>query len=214
MGVVKAFLLLGMLVAMIDNGFTATKGFMPNAFEGEFVQIQKSRNPRKKSKEVPTTIYYQKPRNIHMHVDYGKGQFAKYICNKDKTWFYTPPFTEDAKGELKVGDSSEFCYAKIFEALNLGLTSNKVYKVKTLDPKRFELEFSKEAAEEILFDKVELSFSDMPLNFRNIESITMHSPRNKAPVVLKRKTLEVKNNLNSDLFSFKAPANTTVAPMK
>lgn len=214
MGVVKAFLLLGMLVAMIDNGFTATKGFMPNAFEGEFVQIQKSRNPRKKSKEVPTTIYYQKPRNFHMHSKTESGQDTRYICNKETTWFYSAPFTPDAKGQLRTGDSSKFCYVKIFDALNRGLKSNSIYSVKKLAERKYELSFSKEASEELQFDKVELAFDDMPLNFKNIESLTMYSPTRKTPFILKRKSIELKNELSSDLFNFKVPENTETEVMK
>ena len=214
MGVLKAFLLLGLLMALADTGFTATKGFMPKAFEGEFTQVQKSRNPRKKSKEIPTKIYYQKPRNLHMHVEYGAGQFTKYICNKETTWFYTPPFTKEAKGQLKTGDSSKFCYAKIFDALNKGLKTNKIYTVKQLEHRKYQLTFSKEAAAEIQFDKVELTFDDMPLNFRNIGSITMYSPSKKQPVVLKRNSVDIKNTLDSDLFNFKAPANTETEVMK
>lgn len=199
------------MLALVDSSFA---GFMPKAFEGEFVQIQPTKNPNRKNREVKTSISYAKPRNFRMHSQDQNGQDTLFICNKDKTWFYSAPFMEGSKGQLKVGDTSRFCYVKIFDALNKGLKSNALYTVKKLGERKYQLNFNKEAAKEVQFNKVELTFDDMPLNFRNIESMTMYAPSKKDPFVLKRKSIDIKNSLDSSLFTFKAPANTEVEQMK
>lgn len=214
MGMIKAVLLLSFLMALADAGFASSKHFMPRAFQGEFVQIQKTKNPNKKNREIDTLISYQKPRNFRMYSKDSVGQDTLYICNKETTWFYSAPFTEDSKGQLKKGDSSKFCYVKIFDALNKGLTSNNIYTVKKLNERKYQLNFNPDAAKEVHFDRVELNFDDMPLNFKNIESLTMYSTSRKQPFVLKRKSVQIKNKLDSKLFTFKAPDNTDIEIMK
>lgn len=212
MGMIKAVLLLGCLMALADVGFTSTQSFMPRAFQGDFVQVQKTSNPRKKNREIPTSISYQKPRDFRMQSK-DRGQDTLYICNKNTTWFYTAPMIKKFKGELNKGDSSKFCYSKAFDALNKGLVSNNIYTVKKLGERSYQLVFTKEAEKTILFNKIELLFDDMPLNFKNIKSLTMYR-ENQPPFILERKSIVIKDKLDSSLFKFKTPKNTNVTIMQ
>lgn len=213
MGMIKAVLLLCFLMALADAGFAATQGFMPKAFQGEFVQLKPTSNPRKKFIEIPTSISYQKPRNFRMHSK-GGDQNNLYICNAEVTVNYTPPFIEGKKGTMRKGNSSKFCYVKIFDALNKGLVSNNIYTVEKLSEREYRLSFKTDAAREIQFDRVDLKFDDMPLNFRNIESLTMYTSSKKEPFILKRKSINIENKLDQSLFTFKVPANTDTILME
>lgn len=213
MGMIKAVLLLCFLMALADAGFAATQGFMPKAFQGEFVQFKPTSNPREESIEMPASISYQKPRNFRMHSKDGS-QDTLYICNKELTIIYNPPFKKGEKGTIRKGNSSKFCYVKIFDALNKGLVSNKIYEVKKLGERDYQLIFTAEAAKEIQFKRVDLKFDNMPPNFKNIETLSLYKSSKKNPIVLKRKSISIENKLDPSLFTFKAPANTDTILME
>lgn len=207
----KGLLLSLLFLALLD---TSLAGFMPKAFEGEYVQVKKSKNKwSKKTKEAPVSIAYQFPRNIRLHSK-DPDQDILYICNKDTTWIYNPPFSNADKGLLKVGDSSKFCYAKIFDALDNGLTSNKIYKVEKINAKEFLLLFTKQAVKEIHFEKLRLSFDELPLSFKNLESIAMFKEEKSDPVTFKRKSVTIMKQLDQSQFNFTAPANTEIEKMQ
>lgn len=163
----KFFLVFFLLLMLADSSFA---GFLPKAFEGDFIQIKKT---RRSTKETPVKIKYLYPKNIRMSV-LDKDNAVTYVCNAKKTWIYSPPFMEGEKGSVREGASSKYCYSKIFDALSRGLKTNKIYTVKKLKGNEFKLSFTKSAAEEIGFGEIEINFLNPPYVFKNIASMVMY----------------------------------------
>jgi outer membrane lipoprotein-sorting protein len=209
---VKAIILTFLLLLLADTSFA---GFMPKAFKAEYSQIKKSRFKRRVVKPTPVSISYAFPRNIRMHSK-DKVQDVLYICNQSKTWIYTPPYNKKSKGKLRVGPSSKFCFSKIFDVLNKGLTSNKSYKVKKLKGEKFELVFSPRLVAELNYEKFELSFDQMPYNFKAIKVITLFKKKNdkKPTLTLIRNKIKFLSGISANTFRFKAPKNTEIIKMK
>ncbi len=210
MAFIKLFMFLGLILALVDTSFA---GFMPQAFTGTFLQIQKTSSPFKKDHKVETSISYQYPKQFRMKIK-NKKQDTLFICNKSNTWFYSAPLIEGEKGQLRRSKSSKFCYVKLFDALSRGLTSNKIYTVTKKSAKEFSLSFSKAATEELSFEKVNITFDDLPAKFQNVESLALYKVGAKAPIIFKRKAIKVVESLDKKLFTFKIPKNTEIIEMK
>ena len=216
---IKAIVLMFLLLLLADTSFA---GFMPKAFKAEYSQIKKSRFKRRVVKPTPVKIQYAYPRNIRMHSK-DKVQDVLYICNKNKTWIYTPSYKKKVKkkiktvnGQLRVGPSSKFCFSKIFDVLDKGLVSNKSYKVRSLQSGKFELVFTPRLVAELNYEKFELSFDKMPYNFKAIKDIKMFKRvKDKKPTLtLIRKKVKLVSKIDSKVFNFKAPKNTDIIKMK
>ena len=210
MGMVKFFIFFGLILALVDTSFA---GFMPKAFTGEFVQVQKTSSPFRKDKQLKTSIAYEYPKKFRMKVK-DKDQDTLFICNSTNTWFYVAPFLPGEKGKLNRSNSSKFCYVKIFDALSRGLKSNKIYTVKQKNAKEFILSFSKKAQEELSFEKATIVLDDLPAKFQNVAQLSLYKKATKPPVIFKRTSIKVADSLNEKLFTFKIPPNTEITEMK
>lgn len=203
----KYFVAFFLLLMLVDSSFA---GFLPKAFEGDFVQTKKN---LRSTRKAPVSIKYMYPKNIRMQVQEADSSIT-YVCNPDKTWIYTPPFMEGEKGHLREGASSKYCYSKIFDALKYGLTSNKHYEVKKLSQKKYQLNFVKTTANEVGFDVITINFSAEPLNFQNIVSLEMLDKSKKHPVILEKKKLKLVKSIDRKHFIFKIPPNTEIEKMQ
>lgn len=207
---VKIFIFVGLIIALVDTSFA---GFMPDAFTGEFFQIQKTASPFKKDHRVATSIAYEYPKRFRMEVK-SKDQDTLFVCNKENTWFYSAPLIKGEKGQLRRSNSSKYCYVKIFDALARGLESNKIYSVKKKNAKEYLLVFSKDAVKEIAFEKVLITFDDLPARFQNVASLTLYKAGKGRPIIFERKSIKAAKSLDKKLFSFKVPKNTEIIEMK
>ena len=122
------------------------------------------------------------------------------------------PFIEGEKGEVKVGDSSKYCYVKLFDALNRGLKSNDLYKVK-LNKQTAELDFTTKATAQTQIKKVILSFdkeNSKNLTIKDVKKMEFWDTQKKKPTVFRFKSIDTKAKLDFIDFEFKIPENTNV----
>lgn len=200
------YLLLSLLLVL--NSYA---GFLPAGFEADFTQQTKT---IRGVKEDPVKVFYKYRGNIYFDV---KGSAPTlYICNNKKVWIYNPPFVEDEKGELKVGDSNRYCYSKFFDSLSNGLQDNKLYKVKKTD-KKAELVFTKEAKDQLSIEKVIIEFNKAitdKTSILDVEKFSIYNVNKKDPVILSTKSIEPKNDLKDSKFEFIAPKNTNITEMQ
>lgn len=182
-------------------------GFLPQSFEADFADVRGK-------KSIPVTIKYKFPKQIYYEV---KGDAPLlYVCNEKKTWKYTPPFIEGEKGELAVGDSGQFCYSRIFDALAKGLSSNDLYTVS----KKGELAvltFKADSKKQLGLSKIEISF-DRPVakaeSLENAKELKMFLSNKPEPVKLVMKTYKKNPDFKKDQFSFTPPKNTNITRMR
>ena len=200
-----------LLLILLETSFAGK--FLPNAFEAQFDQ-QKMKKLKKSSSNVVVSqieIKYKFPSNINFKT-IGDSE-TQYVCNQDMVWIYTPPFIPGEKGEVRVGNSSKFCYSKIFDALSHGLKTNKLYKVKKVSDRLYDLMFSEKAQSQIPYKKISLEFKGQS-SFQNISKISLFKELDKSPVVLVTKSLVAKKNISQSEFEFKIPENTNKIKMK
>jgi len=200
----KQVLILIALMFMADIAFAR---FIPKAFEANIEQIHIS-GIRKKKIVVPVKIKYLFPNNIYYQVQ-GKSPVL-YICNKTKTWKYNPPFVKGSKGECNIGDSSKYCYVKIFDALSNGLKTNKLYYV-ALSDKVANLTFSKKASAQLSIKNVAIEFKEKAsINSvaKDIHSMKIFYLNKNKPVTFIFKSITTNLELKVSDFVFKIPANT------
>ena len=186
----------------------AAESFLPKSFDADFVDV------RGKNTKIPVNIKYQFPSNIFYEV---KGDAPLlYVCNEKKTWKYTPPFMEGEKGELAVGDSSQFCYSKIFDSLAKGLESNNLYAVEKKGKVAI-LSFKEKAKKQLSLEKIEITFKEAIADnttlgeAKNLQLFLLNKPE---PVKLKLKKFKEGPKFKKDQFSFAAPENTNILQMK
>ena len=82
---------------------TASAGFLPKAFEANFLQEKKSVISGRVSKNF-LSIKYTFPSNVFLTE---QNQNTRYICNESKVWIYNPPFKKGEPGQLRKGSSSK-----------------------------------------------------------------------------------------------------------
>lgn len=196
-----------LLILLIIISSKSWADFLPKTFEADFEQVTKSLRGEKKS---PVKVFYKFRSNIFFEV---KGDTpVTYICNKDKVWIYNPPFIEGEAGELKIGDSSKYCYSKFFDTLSRGLEDNNLYKV-SLGNNEAMLTFSKKVSNQLSIEKVKIilnkSVSSMA-TFDDVKSMHIYKINEQNPVILNLKLLKSNISILDEKFKFKTPENTNV----
>lgn len=183
----------------------ALAGFLPSSFEADFSDVRGKR-------EIPVNIKYSFPKKIRYEV---KGDTPLlYVCNEKKTWKYTPPFMEGEKGELAVGDSSQFCYSRIFDSLSKGLKSNDIYNVSNKGDLST-LSFSERAKKQLGLEKIEITFDGKKKSsLADAKELKMFLTNKPEPVKLVLKDIKTNPKFNSDQFKFSTPKNTNVTEMR
>lgn len=196
-----------LLVILIIISAKSWANFLPKTFEANFEQVTKSLRGQKIS---PVKVFYKFQSNIYFEVTGDTP--VTYICNKDKVWIYNPPFIEGEPGELKVGDSSKYCYSKFFDTLSKGLTANKLYNVKSKKNEVI-LTFSKDVSEQLSINKVEILLkSEVSKNttFKDVISMKIFKMSERNPVVLNLKNIKSNVQIDNSKFLFVPPKNTNI----
>lgn len=186
---------------------SASGAFLPKSFEAKFSDVRGE-------KEIPVKIKYSFPKKIYYEVE-GETPLL-YVCNAEKTWKYTPPFMEGEKGELAVGDSSQFCYSRIFDSLSKGLSTNELYKV-TTKGKKAELSFKEKAKNQLGLEKIEIEFQkdvDKSSSLSDAKELKMFLSNKPEPVRLVMKEYTKNPAFKKGQFSFSPPKNTNTIQMK
>lgn len=199
---IRVFLCTILFFAMLES---VLAGYVPRAFEGEFVQTKKSIISGSLVSNI--TLKYQFRGNVYMKAA-GDNDETIYVCNPKKVWIYVPPLFEGEKGEVKIGNSSQYCLSKIFDKLNQGLKSNNDYSVKKLKGNIYLLEFSKVNEKKLGYQKFELVFKDSSAKFSDLKLMRMYSRNDKNPTVLTKKLLKVSKGFPRGTFHFNPPKNT------
>jgi outer membrane lipoprotein-sorting protein len=184
--------------------------FLPKSFVASLEQ-QDVMMSSKKGKIIKSAIdmKYLFPSNVYFNL---KDDAVVYICNKDKTWIYTPPWDPSEKGELTIGDSSKHCYVKIFDALSKGLTSNNIYTT-VKNKKIAKLSFKKDAQAQLGITIVELDFKSnisSTSTIENVDKMRIYKVGKKKPTTFVFKEINTKAKLKKSEFNFTPPKNTNI----
>ena len=191
----------------------AKGGFLPPAFIADFTQVVQSKINKKKVKKAPLKVKYAYPNNIYFEVS--GNEAITYVCNSKKVWIYQPPFLEGSRGTLKVGDSSNFCYSKLFDVLNKGMKSNKHYTVDIQSKNHYRVKFSKGTANETGYQMIDLFFDKSgKKDLGAVETLALLPVNDTTPVkLIKKKFIKLKT-FKHGTFDFKAPKNTDISTLK
>lgn len=201
----KTLLAIALFLSFSSDGLAR---FMPKSFEAQLDQIIVSRIGNKK-KSTPVTMKYLFSNNLIFEV---KSQDSPliYVCNKTTTWMYQPPWDPSEKGEVKIGESSKYCYVKIFDALSNGLKTNKLYEV-TKEQKLAKLSFSKMATAQTQISKANIYFKN-PItpktSLTDIDYMELWKLDEKSPMTFKFNSVDLNKNITIEDFNFKVPENT------
>ncbi len=203
----KLGLILILFFALFDVAFAK---FLPKSFEAKLDQIVFS---SVKNKEIKTDVSmkYMFPSNIVFDVE-GLTPVT-YVCNKETTWMYNPPFMDGEKGTVKIGNSSKYCYVKLFDALSKGLESNELYKV-VRSKKIANLSFLEQAKAQLNISKVDIIFKkevNKNSKLSDIDYMTVYYIGKKVPVKFAFKKINTKSKLKKADFVFDVPENTSMS---
>lgn len=193
----------------IDVAFTATR-FLPKSFEAELEQVVYLVTSNTES-ITPVKMKYMFSNNLYFKV-MSQDTPVTYICNKEKTWVYNPPFIEGEKGEVKIGDSSKHCHVKLFDALSNGLKPNKLYDVKKTK-KGARLFFSKKAKAQTRIKEIVLKFKSLAnknVSIKDVTQMEVWDLERKKPTIFRFKKINTKAKIDFMDFEFKVPENTNV----
>ncbi len=194
-----------LLVTFFCQVFAAD--FMPKAFKAEFDQSFVS-VIKKKTVTNHGVLSYQYPGNIRLEItDPDEGLI--YVSNPQKSWYYRPPFIPGEPGELSVSPQGNTLVAKFFDGLKNGLKSNRLYDVRDLGDRKYELVFKKDAAKDAGVKKATIVLAAGSQDFLKVEKISLVFSDNKK-VDLLFKSITALEKFADDVFIFKAPDNTNV----
>jgi outer membrane lipoprotein-sorting protein len=200
-------LFLILFFALIDM---ALASFLPKAFEANLDQVVQS-IIKNKEQVTPVKMKYLFANNIYFEVQ-GDNPVT-YVCNAKTTWKYNPPFDSEVdKGEVLIGDSSKYCYVKIFDALSNGLKSNPLYKVE-LSGKTVNLQFTKDAKAQLNISHVIMTFKNtvkLETTLFDIEKMQVYYLDKKEPITFRFSKIIENQKLSSKDFEFKVPLNTNI----
>jgi len=203
----KIGLILILFFALLD---TALANFLPKAFESQLEQVVQS-IIKNKEQVTPVKMKYMFPNNIYFEV-LGDNPVI-YVCNAKTTWKYNPPFdSEIDKGEVLIGDSSKYCYVKIFDALSNGLKSNPLYAVE-FDKTTAKLKFTKDAQNQLNISHVIMKMKDQPKvssTLYDLKQMQVYYLDKKDPITFRFTQIVENKKLNTKDFEFVIPANTTI----
>jgi hypothetical protein len=195
--------------------FATAKSFFPKSFEAKLEQqnITITKIGKKNKKTIRNVIKsdvemkYMFPSNIVFDTK----DMLLYVCNSEKTWIYTPgSFGE--KGELTVGDSSKYCYSKIFDALANGLKNNSLYTVSSKGKKSI-LTFTEKAQDRLEILKIDLLFKKKitsEVGIQDLYSMDLYRKDQKRPTKFIFKSLNPKSKFTKKDFIFIPPKHTNI----
>lgn len=197
------FLVLILTYFLLSTVDAAT--LIPRAFKADFIQQTEG---RVSGKQEAIELNYQFPSRIKLKTV----SDVTYICNEKKVWIYTAPFLDGEKGQLQVGESSKYCYSKIFDALQSGTKNNKLY---TIEEKKLStiIKFTKAASEQLQVSQAVFSY-DKQKNIKNLKEILLVYNNGAPNLTLILKKLNSVEKFPENYFVFEAPKNTETIKMK
>ena len=178
--------------------------FLPNQFRVNFVQKFESAVTGK-TKQSKGIIEYQYPGKIHFKSE--DPDPLTYMSNNKKSWYYTPPFIEGEKGEVRIIEKNS-TLTSFFDTLKKGIKSNDFYKVKRKGS-RYDLIFSTEKSKELGVQAASLFSKYLELRkFDHIQKIYLtYNSGKKVNLIF---TDYSKPSFKKKHFYFKIPSNTRV----
>ncbi|MGB0453272.1 MAG: LolA family protein [Bacteriovoracaceae bacterium] len=208
---IKSLLILLTLFSIFSLMATDAKSdekFLPDSFRAEFLQELKGSLFKKKKKKVNQGVMdYQYPGSFRF-VMKGHQEFT-VVSNKNKTWYYKPPFGSVKHGEVKISASNvskQGSILKFFDMLKNGLKDNKHYKVSRKN-NIYSLTFSKDSAKEFGIIGAKLDFKSKVHKFMNLSKIIIERS-NKKKTELNISKMEINKVFHTNHFKFFAPPNT------
>ena len=204
---IRVLLVFILLYSLFD---TAMAAFLPKAFEATFVEEIQSAVSKKKKYQGTLEFKYQFPSQIYLK---NVNSNTLYICNTSKVWKYDPPFAEGEPGMVTTGASSKYCFSKLFDSLQKGLKDNKLYTVKKIKEKNYQITFKKKARAQLDVEKLLLVFESGESELQNVSQIDVFYVGAPKPTVLKKKSFEISKGFDKSLFVFDPPPNTETQKM-
>lgn len=135
-----------------------------------------------------------------------------YVSNGKTSWYYTAPFVNGQKGEVKISNEADKGPSKIFDMIKAGLTTNKDYKVEVLNSPMngFMIEPSVENQKNLGIKNARLAFANnlVPKFGELLEMEIFYT--NQKNVLLKFKNIKLDISLPDATFNFEIPANTQI----
>lgn len=194
-----------LIIILVSLDTAMAQNFVPKSFSAKFeYQIPKLKGDPEK---ILVDIDFEKTSNLVYEIK-NPQHAVTFVCNSSKTWVYTPSFVKGMNGEVKIGDSSRYCFSKIFQALNHGLVDNKIYTVKKTD-NEYILTFTKAAKSSLDLDKIGLVFNKKE-NFDDIKLLKIYKAQNKAQIY-ELKELKKNVEFKKGHFEFSVPNNTNIS---
>jgi len=177
---------------------------LPNQFRVNFVQKFESAVTGK-TKQSKGIIEYQYPGKIHFKSE--DPDPLVYMSNNKKSWYYTPPFIEGEKGEVRVIEKNS-TLTSFFDTLKKGIESNDFYKVKKKG-NRYDLTFSIDKSNELGVQAASLFSKKSKLTkFDQIQKINLtYNSGKKVNLIF---TDYSNPSFKKKHFNFKIPSNTRV----
>jgi len=181
------------------------KSFVPDHFSASFEQVYKSAltGKEKRSKGL---IDYSYPSSIKLVTS--SPESLTYVSNKEKSWYYTPPFIEGEPGQVTVQVAKKNTLTKFLDVLKKGLKSNKLYSVKKLK-KSYSLVFKKKAKKQLGLKDATLLFKNKKPKFVDLISVKM-TLTNKKVKVLELSKINESPKFKKNHFEFVVPKNTKI----
>ncbi len=187
------------LVLLLLFASASSFAFLPKSFTANFEQVRKSIISGKVKKSVGT-IDYKYPSNLRLEM---KGEESLVlVSNRQKTWYYRPPFIEGEKGELTVNESGKTELSGFFDILKNGLKSGPLYNVASKGLE-VELSFTKSGMTRSGLKKATLVFAKKK-DFAHLKSIHIVQKTNKQ-LTLNLSDVKIDVKLLPERFVFTVP---------
>lgn len=196
----KIYLLIILFLNFLPHGYAA-KNFVPKSFRAQYSEHYKSAiNGR--IKRSRGTIGYKYPGKLRLEIL--SPDRLTVVSNPQQTFYYTPPFFAEEKGELIVKKTDKTSLSYFFDILKFGLKSNIHYKV-LKNKKGASLVFSDKVASKMNLSQALLVFKDVKFpHFLNLRSILI-TYKDKKKVTITLKGLKTKQKFAGNYFQFSMP---------
>ena len=166
----KQIYLLLILITFSFNTFS--KSFIPKRFKINFKQTTTSQISGKEKNSWGTLDY--------KHPGYIKFEFHKpnkilFISNPQKTWYYTPSYDKNKKGNVTISKTKPTGPSSFFDILKYGFINNKFYKATIYKNKTASILFETQTAKRLAIKDAFFTFNNNKKNtFDSISSIKIN----------------------------------------
>ncbi len=181
--------------------------FLPKSFRTDFEQsYESSLSKRKKLKVSKGSIDYSYPGHIRFAI-VGNNP-SVFVANRDRSWYYTPPFIAEEQGQVVIQKSRKLNLFRFFDLLKKGLVSNKLYTVVNKN-NHYELIFKKQKKDIFDISKVVIFFPEGKSRIlQNASKFLLHY--SDRAVTLKFSNFDPDVKFPANHFVFAIPKNTKI----